>query len=211
MMHLYSYWRSSAAYRVRIALNLKGVAVDYRPVNLLEGEHKSAEYLAVNPAGLVPALVLEDGRSIHQSLAILLYLEDEYPEPALLPTDPFEKARVISMATTVACEIHPLNNIGVLNYLRAEYSVEEPRINEWMHQWLDRGFTTLEQEIQGQPYCNGEQPGLADVLLVPMVYNALRFKYPLAERQPTVLSVWKACNELPAFIAAQPEQQPDAP
>ncbi len=209
-MKLYSYWRSSAAYRVRIALNLKGIEAEYVAVNLLKGEHKNEDYLARNAAGLVPTLELDDGRCLTQSLAIIQYLESTHPDPALLPADPFERARVESMAYTVACESHPLNNMGILSYLKAEYDADQPRLNAWMYNWLDRGFSTLQAEIGNGPYCMGDTVSLADVLLVPMVYNALRFEYPLAERQPKVLEVWQACNELGAFAAARPEDQPDA-
>ena len=209
-MKLYSYWRSSAAYRVRIALQLKGIETDYVPVNLLQSEHKCADYLARNPAGLVPTLELDDGRCLTQSLAIIDYLDSAYPTPALLPAEPLERARVQSMAYTVACEIHPLNNMGVLNYLKAEYDADQDRLNHWMYHWLDRGFSTLEAEIGAAPYAVGAAVTLADVLLVPMAYNALRFKYPLQEKHPKVHSVWLACNELPAFQAARPEAQPDA-
>ena len=209
-MKLYSYWRSSAAYRLRIVLNLKGLEADYCAINLLEGDHKSQDYLARNPAGLVPTLELDDGQCLTQSLAIIQWLDAEYPHPPLLPADNLERARVLSMAYTVACEIHPLNNMGILNYLKAEYGADQSRLNHWMHTWLDRGFSTLEAEISAAPYCYGDTVTLADVLLVPMVYNALRFEYPLAEKQAKVLSVWQACNELEPFIKAQPEKQPDA-
>ena len=138
------------------------------------------------------------------------WLEAEYPAPPLLPADNYQRARVLAMANTVACEIHPLNNMGILNYLKAQYDADQAQLNQWMYTWLDRGFSTLEAEIAAAPYCHGEQVTLADVLLVPMVYNALRFEYPLAEKQPRVLSVWEACNRLEAFIDAQPEHQPDA-
>jgi maleylpyruvate isomerase len=209
-MKLYSYWRSSAAYRVRIALNLKGLDYEYVPVNLLERAHKSPDYLALNPAGLVPALQLDDGRCLTQSLAIINYLDAEYPEPALLPADSFERARVQSMANTVACEIHPLNNMGVLNYLKEAFDADQGQLNQWIHNWLDRGFSTLEAEIAASPYCHGKTLTLADVLLVPMVFNALRFEYPLRERQPRVFAVWEACNALAPFAEARPENQPDA-
>jgi maleylpyruvate isomerase len=209
-MKLYSYWRSSAAYRVRIVLNLKGLEAEYCAVNLLQKEHKADDYLARNAAGLVPTLELDDGRYLTQSLAIINWLEAEYPDPPLLPADHFERARVQSMANTVACEIHPLNNMSILNYLKAEYDADQERLNHWMYTWLDRGFSTLEAEIAAAPYCHGDTVTLADVLLVPMVYNALRFEYPLADKQPKVLSVWDACNQLDAFINARPEKQPDA-
>ena len=209
-MKLYSYWRSSAAYRVRIALNLKGLETEYVPVNLLAAEHKAQDYLHRNAAGLVPTLELDDGRCLTQSLAIIDYLETLKPDPALLPADPVERARVQSMAYTVACEIHPLNNMGVLNYLKAEYNADQARLNQWMYNWLERGFTTMEAELSGAPYCRGESVTLADVLLVPMAYNALRFEYPMAERHPGLYAVVQACNALPAFAAARPEEQPDA-
>jgi maleylpyruvate isomerase len=209
-MKLFSYWRSSAAYRVRIALNIKGLEVDYVPINLLAHEHKSSDYLARNAAGLVPALQLDDGRYLNQSTAIIQWLESEYPEPALLPGDSYDRARVLAMANTVACEIHPLNNMGVLNYLKAEYDADSEQLNQWMYHWLDRGFSTMEAEIGATPYCFGENVTMADLLLVPMVYNALRFNYELESRQPKVFAVWQACNEIPAFIDAQPENQPDA-
>lgn len=209
-MKLYSYWRSSAAYRVRIALNLKQLEYQYIPVNLLDREHKSEAYLAVNPAGLVPALVLDDGRSLHQSLAIIGWLESEYPQPALLPADNYERARVLGMATTVACEIHPLNNMGVLKHLQDQFGAGAAEKNAWMHTWLERGFSTLETEMGSGPYCTGDTVSLADILLVPMVYNALRFNYDMAGNHPRLYAVWQACNQLQAFIDAQPEQQPDA-
>ena len=209
-MKLYSYWRSSAAYRVRIALNLKGLHADYHAVNLLEREHKTAGYLSRNPAGLVPALELDDGRCLNQSLAIIHWLDTEYPQPPLLPADSFDRARVESMAYTVACEIHPLNNMGILNYLKSELEATPEQVTAWMHNWLDRGFTTLEAEIDAAPYCFGDRVTLADVLLIPMVFNALLFEYPLAEKQPKVYAVCQACNELEAFTAARPENQPDA-
>jgi maleylpyruvate isomerase len=195
---------------VRIALNIKGLEVDYVPINLLAQEHKSSDYLARNAAGLVPALQLDDGRYLNQSTAIIQWLESEYPEPALLPGDSYDRARVLAMANTVACEIHPLNNMGVLSYLKSEYDADSEKLNQWMHHWLDRGFGTLEAEISAAPYCFGEDVTMADLLLVPMVYNALRFKYELQSRQPKVFAVWQACNEIPAFIDAQPENQPDA-
>ena len=209
-MKLYSYWRSSAAYRVRIALNFKGLDYQYSPVNLLKAEHRGADYLAVNPAGLVPTLELDDGRFLAQSTAIIQWLEAQYPEPALLPSDNYDRARVLAMANTVACEIHPLNNMSVLNYLKAELGTSDEQNVEWMYNWLERGFSTLETEIAAAPYCFGDSVTMADVLLVPMVYNALRFKYELESMQPKIYSVWQACNELTAFIDAQPENQPDA-
>jgi maleylpyruvate isomerase len=209
-MKLFSYWRSSAAYRVRIALNIKGLDAEYAPINLLKNEHRNDAYLALNPAGLVPALQLDDGRYLNQSTAIIGWLDTEYPDPPLLPHDNYERARTLAMVNTVACEIHPINNMGVLNYLRKEYAADEEKIKQWMHHWLDRGFGTLEAEIAATPYCMGDTVTMADLLLVPMVYNALRFSYPIEQRQPKVYATWQACNELPAFIDARPENQPDA-
>ncbi len=209
-MKLYSYWRSSAAYRVRIALNIKGLDYQYCPVNLLDKAHRSADYLAVNAAGLVPALTLDDRRTLNQSAAIIQWLEAEYPQPALLPSDNFERAQVLAMANTVACEIHPLNNMGVLKHLETQFGADGAQKISWMHTWLQRGFASLETEIWPGPYCAGANVTMADIFLVPMAYNALRFKYELAERQPKVYAVWQACNKLQTFIDAQPEQQPDA-
>jgi maleylacetoacetate isomerase len=209
-MKLYSYWRSSAAYRVRIALNIKGLDYQYIGVNLLNQEHKSADYLAVNPAGLVPALILDDGRCLYQSTAIIQWLEAEYPHPALLPADNYQRARALGMASTVACEIHPLNNMGVLNHLQAQFGADAEQKTSWMHSWLKRGFSSLEAEVDAGPYCVGDSVTMADILLVPMVYNALRFNYDLAGKHPRLHAVWQACNQLTAFIDAQPERQTDA-
>jgi maleylacetoacetate isomerase len=209
-MKLYSYWHSSAAYRVRIALHHKGVEYELVPVNLLASEHKAEDYLRVNPVGLVPALELDDGRHLTQSTAILHWLESRYPEPALLPEDPFEQARVLGWAQTVACEIHPLNNVAVLNFLKAELSVAPDSVNTtWYYHWLERGLDALEAEIVAAPYCHGAALTLADLYLVPQLYNARRFKFDL-QAYPKLLSVWDACNALPAFQDALPQNQPDA-
>lgn len=209
-MKLFSYWRSSAAYRVRIALKLKGLEYELHPLDMLAGDHKSEQYLALNPAGLIPTLQLSDGRCLTQSTAILLWLEADYPEPALLPDDSFEQARVMSWVQTVACEIHPLNNIGVMNFLKSELDVPAEAVSStWYFHWLKRGFDTLEAELSGAPYCHGEQLTLADVYLVPQVYNARRFKFDFS-RHPKIASICEACNKLPAFIDALPENQPDA-
>lgn len=209
-MKLYSYWRSSAAYRVRIALNLKGVDYQYCAVNLLNNEHQSAAYLSLNPAGLVPTLILPDGRQLNQSLAIIQWLESEYPTPPLLSADHYERARVLAMAYTVACEIHPLNNMRILKYLRAEYGADEGSTTQWMHHWLQRGFASLEQDVTATPFCAGAQLSLADLVLVPMAYNALRFNYPLQQQHPKLFAIWQTCNTLQAFIDALPENQADA-
>jgi maleylpyruvate isomerase len=209
-MKLYSYWRSSAAYRVRIALQLKGLDCAQQTVNLLRGEHKAEAYLAVNPAGLVPALELDDGRCLSQSTAIIDWLDHEYPDPALLPENAFDRAQVLSWAYSVACEIHPLNNIAILNYLKTELGADAEQTQAWLFAWFRRGFTSLDASIHAAPYCFGNTVTLADVFLVPMAYNALRFDYDLEQLHPKVMSVYNTCNRLPAFVAARPENQPDA-
>jgi maleylacetoacetate isomerase len=209
-MKLYTYWRSSAAYRVRIALNLKAVDCHQVAVNLLLREHKAEAYLAINPAGLVPALELDDGRCLNQSTAIIDWLDHEHPQPTLLPTDAYDRAQVLSWAYSVACEIHPLNNVGVLNYLKSELGADDAQTREWLFTWFERGFTSLEATITAAPYCFGDKITLADVFLVPMAYNALRFDYELGKLHPKLMAVYDACNQLPAFVAARPENQPDA-
>jgi len=209
-MKLYSYWRSSAAYRVRIVLNQKGIECEQVAVNLLKGEHREAAYLAINPAGLVPALQFDDGRCLSQSTAIIHWLDSEYPQPPLLPDDAFARAQVLSWVYTVACEIHPLNNIGVLNYLKSELGADQAQTLAWLHAWFKRGFSSLETSISAAPFCYSDRITLADIFLVPMVYNALRFDYDMVTLHPKVMAVYEACNTLPAFIAARPENQPDA-
>lgn len=211
---LYSYWRSSASYRVRIALNLKGVAFDTRPVHLVRagGEQKSAAFLAVNPQGLVPVFE-EDGLTITQSLAIIGYLEDTRPDPALLPTDAAERARVRSLALLVACDVHPLNNSGVLRFLTGELGVDDAGRQRWYHNWIGRGFAAMEARLATDgdtgTFCHGEAPSLADICLVPQVYNAERFGCDLSPF-PTIRRINAACLELAAFREAAPEAQPDA-
>jgi maleylacetoacetate isomerase len=209
-MKLYSYWRSSAAYRVRIALGLKGITCEQVPINLLKAEHKQADYLRINPAGLVPALELDDGRCLSQSTAIIQWLDSEFPQPALLPTDAFARAQIMSAVYTVACEIHPLNNVGVLNYIKSELGADEAQTRDWLFAWFRRGFTSLETQINATPYCFGTDITMADIYLVPMAYNALRFDYDLTGQHPRVAAVYEACGKLPAFDAARPENQPDA-
>lgn len=211
-MKLYSYHRSSAAYRVRIALNLKGLAFQYAPVNLLQQEQKSDAYLQRNPQGLVPALETDNGDILAQSVAILEWLEETHPEPALLPTDPLQRAQVRSLVNNIVCDIHPLNNLPILNYLRDELAVDKEQLNRWYCAWVHRGFDAIEQSLAAanEPFCLGITPSLADVCLVPQVYNAIRFNVPL-ENHPNILRVCGHCNTLEAFAAAAPEAQPDAP
>jgi maleylacetoacetate isomerase len=211
-MKLYTYFRSSAAYRVRVALALKGLSYDAVRVHLMKGEQYGAEYSAINPQNLVP--VLEDeGQRLYQSLAIMQYIDETWPQPPLLPADRLGRARVRSLALLIACEIHPLNNPRVLNYLTGKLGVGEEQKLEWYHHWIKTGFSALEKRLAGEPqtgrYCHGDTPGFADCVLVPQMANALRFKVDLAEF-PTIRRINAACLELEAFQTAAPENQPDA-
>jgi len=210
-MKLYSYYRSSAAYRVRIALNLKGLSWDYAPINLLQGEQQGADYLTLNPQGLVPSLQTDSGELLAQSVAILEWLEETHPQPALLPADALQRARVRALVNSIACDVHPLNNMSVTNYLRREIHATEEQVHGWYCNWVDRGFRAIEKVLAQQQrlFCFGDQPGLADVCLVPQVYNADRFKVPM-EAYPNIRRVVQQCNTLEAFAAAAPERQPDA-
>jgi len=209
-MILYSYFRSSAAYRVRIALNIKGIDYQLAPVNLLEGAHQSDEYRAINPLGLVPALRLEDGTVLTQSTAILEWLEETHPDKPLLPRDPLAKARVRAWVNTIACDIHPIDNLRVLKYLTGTLGVDEEQKTAWYQHWIRPGFEALEKQLTAGPYCAGEAPGMADCYLVPQVYNARRFGLDMSP-YPKIQAGCAACDELDAFIAARPENQPDAP
>lgn len=208
-MKLYGYYRSSAAYRVRIALNLKGIAHSHVPVNLLLSEQKGEDYKAVNAQGLVPTLGLDSGEFIGQSPAILEFLESEYPKVPLLPTNAIAAAKVRAWASIIACDIHPLNNLRVQKYLAGTLGADETQKIDWLYHWIDQGFSALEQEISAAPFCYGESPTLADVYLIPQVYNALRFKQDLSA-YPKIMAVYEACNREAAFIDAAPEQQADA-
>ena len=215
MIRLYTYFRSSAAYRVRIALALKGLAFDTVPVHLLRGggEQLQAAYRAVNPAALVPALQ-DDGATLTQSLAILEYLEEQHPQSPLLPPDALGRARVRALALTVACDTHPLNNLRVLNYLTNTLHASDAARKEWALHWMALGLDTLEQHVAHQPgtglCCHGDTPTLADCCLVPQLFNARRFGLDLAP-YPTLQRIARHCETLPAFAAAHPAQQPDAP
>ncbi len=212
MIKLYSYWRSSAAYRVRIALNLKGLDYEIIPVNMLKdgGEQHSQEYRALNPQGLVPVLVDNDV-TLTQSLAILGYLEEKYPKPALLPKAIAEKALARQVAQTIACDIHPLNNLRVLKYLRGTLGVDDKAKNAWYQHWITQGFAALEAWLSAQagPYCLGAALTIADACLIPQLYNAHRFNVAL-EKYPTLLGIEKECLKLEAFERARPESQIDA-
>lgn len=210
-MILYTYFRSSAAFRVRIALNLKGLGAEMRAINLLSKEHRLPDYRDVNPQGFVPYLI--DGeRRLSQSLAIIEYLDETRPEPALLPSDPADRAFVRGVANLIACDIHPLNNLRVLDYLDTVLHVEKDARSAWYQHWIKEGFNVLEQMLATRPrstYCHGESPTLADICLVPQVFNAQRFKVDVTP-YPTIMRVFDACMQLPAFDAAQPSRQPDA-
>ena len=211
---LYTYFRSSAAYRVRIALLLKGLDHTYVPVHLLRngGEQRSATYSALNPAQLVPTLV--DGDLVlGQSVAIMEYLEEAYPTPALMPTDVQQRARVRSLVQTIACDIHPLNNLRVLQYLEQPLGVPEAARNTWYRHWVTLGFAALETMLSESShtgrFCHGDTPTLADCCLVPQVANAQRFAVPM-EPYPTLVRIDAACRTLEAFQQAAPENQADA-
>jgi len=213
-LRLYTYWRSSAAYRVRIALALKDLPYEPVPRHLLRGggEQRSAEYLDTNPQGLVPALE-HDGRVLTQSLAICEYLEELEPQPTLLPADAYGRATVRAMALAVACDIHPLNNLSVLQYLRGELGQEDAGVNRWISHWIARGFVALEQLVGRHSgdglHCYGSAVTLADVFLVPQVANSRRVQLDLAP-YPRLARVARHLESLPAFAAARPEAQPDA-
>ncbi len=211
---LYSYWRSSAAYRVRIALNLKELEYEIVPVSLAPGEaeHRQDAYRSINPQMLVP--FLDDGHvAIGQSQAILEYLEEVYPKPRLLPESSEDRARVRAFCNLISCDIHPLNNLRVLMYLQAPLSASTKQRDEWYRHWIAEGFQAAEQFVNASrddgPYAFGGNLTLADILLVPQMYNARRFNVPI-DAYPRLIAIDKACNELPAFQEAAPEQQPDS-
>jgi maleylacetoacetate isomerase len=207
-MKLYTYFRSSAAYRVRIALNLKGLAYESSPVNLLKGEHRQDAYRIVNPHGRVPALDLGE-IVLTQSPAILEYLDEAYPEPPLLPGDPVERARIRAVASLVGCDIHPLNNLTVLSYIKRQLGHDQAAVDEWYAHWIRQGFDAVEAMLRPGPYAFGAQPTMADIYLVPQVFNARRFEIPL-DAYPNIAAVEAACAAHPAFRDAAPASQPDA-
>jgi len=209
-MKLYSYFRSSAAYRVRIALNFKGLTYETVPVHLVKdgGHNRRPEFRAVNPQMRVPVLVAPTGDVLIQSLAIIEYLEEVQPDPPLLPKDPIARAKVRALADIIACDIHPLNNVGPLRYLKREMHQEQSAIDAWYHHWVIAGFEAIEALVR-KPYACGDRVTLADVCLVPQVYNARRLKVPL-DQFPKILSIDAACLAMPAFDRARPENQPDA-
>jgi maleylacetoacetate isomerase len=208
-MKLYSYYRSSAAYRVRIALNIKQIEYKIEPVNLLKKEHKSADYLTKQPQGLVPCLETNNGQFLAQSGAILSYLDSLYPNSTLLVPDPFQAAKIQSFVDMIACDIHPICNLRILSYLTNTLKVHSDQKLAWYQHWIVTGFEALESMLEKTKYCFGEQITLADVYLIPQVYNALRFEVDMAAF-PQILSVYQNCNQLDAFIQAMPENQLDA-
>ena len=216
LIRLYSYWRSSAAYRVRIALNLKGLAYDYQPVHLVAngGEQRSDSFGQLNPQKMVPVLI--DGeRVVRQSMAIIEYLADVYHGSGyvLMPANTRERARVRGIAQVVGCDIHPLNNLRVLDYLQTEFSADAAQKEAWMRHWMTEGFVALEELLGSNPstgeFCEGDEPTMADCCLIPQVYNALRYGMELSA-WPTVTRIYQRCLEMPEFDRAQPEHQPDA-
>jgi maleylacetoacetate isomerase len=212
-MKLYDYFRSSAAYRLRIGLNLKGVAPERAFVHLRKGEQRDEEYLSLNPQGLVPTLVTDGGDVLTQSVAILEWLDETFPSPPILPRDPAGRARVRSLALAVACDIHPINNTRVLSYLTGTLGVTEEQKNGWYKYWIDTGFEALETRLARERatgrFCHGDAPTVADICLVPQMANARRVEFDFTP-YPTLVRIEAACVALPAFAAAAPAKQPDA-
>lgn len=210
-MKLYGFFRSSAAFRVRIALNLKGLSYDQHAIHLRRNDQAKPDYRSVNPQGLVPALEI-DGETLIQSLAIIEYLDETHPEPPLLPAAPADRARVRALADIVACDIHPINNLRVLRYLIHTYGKSESDIGVWYNHWIDDGFQALEKLLAADPrtgsFCHGDRPGVADIALVPQVVNAERYELDISP-YPTISRIFAACQKLPAFAAAHPDNQPD--
>jgi maleylacetoacetate isomerase len=208
---LYTYFRSSAAYRARIALNLKGLTYDQVSIHLTRdgGKQSSTEYRSINPQMRVPALEVSDGKVLLQSAAIIEYLNEVYPEPPFLPAEPIARAHVRAVAQIIACDIHPLNNVAPLNYLRNQFKQDQAAVNAWYAHWVVAGFDAIEALIAPGPYSFGANVSLADIFLVPQVFNAQRFKVPL-DRYPKILAAHAACEKLHAFAQARPENQPDA-
>jgi maleylacetoacetate isomerase len=210
-MKLYTYFRSSAAYRVRIALNIKGIATEQLPIHLTKdgGRQHLPEFRAVNPQARVPALVLDTGEILTQSLAIIEYIDEIHPKPPLLPPDPVERAKARAFAQAIACDIHPLNNLIALQYLRRTLKHEQQAIDAWYHHWILKGFEALETMVSPGPYCFGANVTIADICLVPQMSNARRLNVPL-DKFPKLVAVDAACLKLAAFDQARPENQPDA-
>jgi maleylacetoacetate isomerase len=211
-MKLHGYFRSSAAFRVRIALNLKMLDYDQASIHLRRGDQRAPDYLKLNPQALVPALV-EGDRVLTQSLATIEYLDETHPNPPLLPATPEGRARVRALAQIVACEIHPLGNLRVLQYVSKELKQDEPTVQRWFNHWIALGFGAFESLLAGHPetgrFCHGDRPTIADICLVPQVFNAKRYDLDLTP-YPTLMRIFEACMAVPAFDRAQPDKQPDA-
>ena len=211
-MKLYTFFRSSASFRVRIALNHKGLTYEHAGVSLPKGEHLEAGYKSVNPQGLVPALE-DGGRLVTQSLAIIEYLDEVHPGPKLLPVAPLDRAYVRAFAQIITCEIHPLNNLRTRKYIAKTYKQDEEGVNAWYRHWIAEGFQMMEaflaQEKKNGKYCYRDQVTVADCCLVPQVFNAILYKCEL-KPYPTVMRIHEACMKLDAFVLAQPSKQPDA-
>ena len=212
MIKLYGYFRSSAAYRVRIALNLKSLPYEYLPVHLVKGEQREERYRALNPQALVPTLV-DDGETITQSMAIIEYLDEKVPDPPLLPVTPEARARVRAIAQAIACDIHPLNNLRVLKYLTGTLGASEDAKNAWYRHWIELGLAALEAQLSADSrtgaFCHGATPTLADICLVPQLANARRYSTPI-DTYPTLARIESRCLALDAFARAAPDRQPDA-
>jgi maleylacetoacetate isomerase/maleylpyruvate isomerase len=209
---LYTYFRSSAAFRVRIALNLKGLQYEPRFISLPKGAHRQPDYAKVNPQALVPTLVTDDGLHLAQSLAIIEYLDESHPRPPLIPGEAGARARVRSLSLLVACEIHPLNNLRTLQYLKRELKLGEEHVNAWYRHWIGEGLARLEAELQSPltgRFSHGDAPTMADCCLVPQIFNAKRYECDLAP-YPAAMRVFGECMRLEAFDRAQPSRQPDA-
>ncbi len=209
-MKLFGYWRSGATYRVRIALQLKGLEFDYAPVNLVKGEQQSPTYLQRNPQGLVPALETEEGRILTQSTAIIEYLEERYPETPLLPADAADRAKARAIAATIACEAQPFMNLRIQKYLKDDCDFDAEAMTDWLNRWAGGAMASVEALIEGKSsFCVGDNPGMADAFLVPQVFGALRFGIYMT-RTPRIMEVYDRCNRLDPFIRAHPQNQPDA-
>ncbi|MFV3317296.1 maleylacetoacetate isomerase [Pseudomonas sp. NY15374] len=208
-MELFTYFRSTSSYRVRIALALKGLDYQARPVNLLKGEHRAADYLALNPQGRVPALRTDSGELLVQSLAIIEYLEERFPDTPLLPQGEHARAQVRGVAAIIGCDVHPLHNVSVLNQLR-QLGHDETQVNQWIAHWIGQGLAAVEQLIGDQGFCFGDTPGLADVYLMPQLYAAERFNVDLDD-YPRIRRVAALAGQHPAFVKAHPANQPDTP
>lgn len=210
---LHNYFRSSTSYRVRIALAMKGIDYDYVAHHLRHGENRRPEFLAINPQGLVPALVWEDGTVLAQSLAIMEFLEEVKPSPPLLPDDPHGRARVRAISQMIGCDIHPVNNLRVLNALRSRYGADDAEIADWFRHWVNQTFQPLEKILEESPqtgrFCHGDTPGMADICLVAQVANNARFNVDMTP-YPVISRIRDACLEIPAFAEAAPARQPDA-